>query len=73
MATTNYAKADAILSDLTKEHTQSPGFRGGSVECDRSLGTYYVRLRWEAGYKHTIPKKIDRVEIEVLAIAPRNI
>lgn len=73
MSTTNYAKADALLTDLTKEYTNYPGFRGGSVECDRSLETYFVRLRWEPNTQPEIPTKIDRVDVEVMPIAPRNV
>jgi len=73
MATTNYSKADAVATKLVSKYTKTIGFRGASVECNRSLGTYYIVLALEPGTKIDVPKSIDHVEIQTREVKKRLI
>lgn len=73
MATTNYSKADAVMTKLVSEYNQTKGFRGATVECQRNLGTYSILVHIESGTKHEIPKSIDHVDIEIREVKARPI
>ena len=71
MATTNYAKADAVLDTVVTKYTNTKGFRSATIECDRNLGTYFIQVKVDNTEEIDIPKVLDHVEIQVLKVRPR--